>query len=406
MKCREVKSLMSDWLDGMLSDRQHEFQAHLDGCLPCSRRVMETKQVITALCKLKRPVAPPPPDFSAQVMARLRLEQFETERRLFRMPLRSLALAASILFLFGINGLIISSYGSGGLIGGALAPFTDNAPAALHPVMETKGENLPPQRLPAEEEIPQKPAQTIDDLPAEMPGEVIPAQPGSLPSAPLLEQSAAIVVSERQKQESTPLRRERSEKLSAQQRVQQGSLSNAVKKPAPLTPTPVTPSLQPQQVNFQELVLPEPQIFVNRRRVTENTVVKINVQQLATASQILASDARLQGATPIMEQTILTHDGRLIRIHQFEVPFVQANRFVAGTTSLGRLIAEEQHLVDITNDYAEKLTYYERLARQRLVASGEEAERLNKAINELLKQMVGLDRNTSTTQNVTVWLES
>jgi len=397
---------MSDWLDGLLPDRQGEFQAHLDGCLPCSRRVLETKQVITALCKLKRPVAPPPPEFSAQVMARLRLEQLETGHRFFRIPLRSLALAASILFLVGINGLVLSSYGRGGLIGGVLAPVTDSPPAAQQAVTETKRESPPLQKPPAEEGLIEKPVGTADDLPAEVPGEIVPAQPGSLPAAPMLEQSAAIAVSELQKQESTPLRRERPEKLSAQQRVQQGSLLDAVKKPAPLTSTPGAPSLQPQQVNFQELVLPEPQIFINRRRFTENTVVKINVQQLSTASQILASDARLQGATPIMEQTIFTHDGRLIRIHQFEVPFVQANRFVAGTTSLGRLIAEEQHLVDITNDYAEKLTYYERLAKQRLVASGEEAERLNKAINELLKQMVGLDRNTSTTQNVTVWLES
>jgi len=401
VKCREVKSLISDWLDGLLPERQREFQAHLDDCLPCSRRLQEMKLVMTALCKLKQPVAPPPPEFAAQVMALLRLEQLKQERHFFRIPTRSLALAASILLLFGINGLLLNSYGNGGLIGSVLAPFTAGVPAARQSTIELNRESSPLQKPSTETDAPGKPVETEDNLPEAVPGELIPAQPGGLTATPLLEQPVAIATNKPQRQKAIPVKQEQYANLTTQERIPQDSLAETTKGPILLAAP-----LQPRQTSVQELILPEPQIFINRRRVTESTVVRINVQQLTMASQVLASNASLQGATPTLEETIFTQDGRLIRIHQFEVPFTQANQFVAGTTLLGKLVAEEQFRADITSDYAEKLTYYERLARQRLLASGDEAERLNKTINELLSQMAGLDRSTRTTQNVTVWLES
>jgi len=400
VKCREVKSVMSDWLDGLLPERQPEVQAHLDDCLPCSYRVQEMKQVLNALCKLKQPVAPPPLDFSEQVMARLRMEQLKPARHFFRIPLRSLALAASILFLFGINGLLLSSYGNGGLIGRALAPFTDSTPAAQHSVVNPVRDRMPLQK-PLEEGAPNKPAEAEDVLPAEVPHESTPVQPSGVPAIPLVEQPAAIAIDGRQKRVAAPVKKETPGNMTAQGSTLQDSPAEAKKVQVTLPPTP-----QPEQVSLQELVLSAPQIFVNRKRVTESTVVRINVQQLGMASQMLASSASLQGATPTMEDTILTQDGRLIRLHQFEVPFERTNQFVAGTTLLGKLIAEEQFRADITGDYAEKLTYYEQLAKQRLVAGGEEAERLNRTINELLSQMARMDRNARTTQNVIVWLES
>ena len=400
VKCREVKSLMSDWLDGLLPERQQEVQVHLDGCLPCSGRVQEMKQVLTALCKLKQPVVPPPPEFVAQVMTRLRMEQLKPERHFFRIRLRSLALAASILFLFGINGIILSSYGDGGLIGRALVPSTDSAPETQQATIKPDGDRVPLQE-PPEEGAPSKPAEAEEGLQAEVPNEFMPVQPSGVPAIPPAKQPAAIVIDGRQKQVAAPAKKVTPRNLPAQGSTTQDSPAEAAKVQVILPSTP-----QPEQTSLLELVLSEPQIFVNRRRVTESTVVRINVQQLGMASQMLASSASLQGATPTMEDTILTQDGRLIRLHQFEVPFARANQFVAGTTLLGKLIAEEQFHADITVDYAEKLTFYEQLARQRLVASGDEAERLNRTINELLSQMARMDRNARTTQNVIVWLES
>lgn len=414
VRCREVKGKMADWLDGLLPERQREFQVHLDSCNSCYRRVQETKQVVHALSKLKQPVAAPPPEFTAKVMNYLKTECLQKEekisgqRHLLRIPLRSLALAASILFLFGINSILLSSHGVGGLIG--RTPVTDSAAGDKEAVANPNEINQVPQFPPAREDIIGEPAGDSANLPADLPpahpevlpvaisADLPPVQPEALHVAIPAEQPVAAKIAERQKPLAIPREKELPVKMVRQGSPPQSRTAEELKE---LAAVPL--SLLPTQVNIQ---VPEPHIFLNRRRVTESTVLKIHVRQLAMASQTLVSNARMQGATPTMEDTILTHDGRLIRLYQFEVPFTQTNQFLAGATLLGNLITEKQIHTDITNEYAKKLAQYEQAVRQRFDAGGEEEARLSQTINQLLSQMSALDRNSRTTQNVTVWLES
>lgn len=407
MKCNEIKALIHDCLDGLLSEpQQRKYSAHLNRCPACYNDYQEMKQVLVGLRTLRQPDAVPPPGFTAQVMGRLREEEkVVTERRFLRIPMRTLAMAASILLLFGINSIVLSSYRAGGLMGfNILTPATDSTPvpkpvapdpdAVETPVekpLNQGNEADAPAELPVDEplEMPEDAAvaSTIDDEGTEegLPGddyvaEVVPAEPEQdLTDASEARERPAVVTVK-------PLPKEN---------IEAEVMVEDVRKP-----------VKTRQVTVNELVLPNRDVFVNQTRITEGRTVKLTVQHLEKASQLLVSNASVKGLTPVSDYTILTHDGRLIRVYQYEVPADQVNKFVTETATLGRLIAEDRTTTDISNDYARKLAQYEQLVNQSMTASGVEAEQLNEKINELVNELSRMDKNARRTHNVIVWLES
>jgi hypothetical protein len=387
---------MYDWLDGLLPEiRQREFQAHLDYCSVCYREVQEAKHVLAALATLKKPAATPPPNFTASVMNRLREEEKVVyERRFMQIPIRSLAMAASMLFLLGINTIVLGGYRAGGLITLKLAPVTDSTSVekpstpsviAQKPVEKPVNQDneTPEPELPREDPV----EVTVDD-PVEVSGDITeapvdtraePIEPAAVIVEPPVETVPPVV-----EKPSTP-----NDKLSEEDLV--------VEAPQPVTN---------REVNLQNLVLPDPEIFSTQKRVVEGTMVKLDVQHLETASQMLVSNATMQGLIPTVDYTVLTTDGRLIWVYQYDVPFTQVNKFVTGTTTLGRLITEERSQNDMTGEYTQKLAQYEELVEKSLGAKGEEVEQLNQEINKLVQELSEMDKNIRNTQKVIVWLES
>lgn len=410
MKCDDIKTFMHDWLDGLLPEtRQREFQAHLDGCPICSRDVQEMKHVLSALCKLKQPAAAPPPDFTARVMGRLREEEHVmSERRILRIPIRALAMAASMLFLLGINSIVLSSYRAGGFIGLTLPPFSDSTQPGKQVAQKTEDEptatkpgdkgNVAAVPADMDETEPVDPSEELTENVPEEPdveaAEGLPeaGEPALLAEAP--EPQPEVTEHSAQEQPTPEAKKERKPK--------DKPAEQAVAVVLPPAPLPV----QPRQVNINELVLPDPEVFTDKKRVTEGTMVKLNVTHLEKASQTLVSNATIKGLSPALEYTVLQNDGRLVRVYQYEVPFNEVNQFVTATASLGRLIVEERSRADISSEYAAKLAQYERLVEKSQTVSRDEAEQLSREINRLVEELSRLDRNAKNTQNVIVWLES
>ena len=122
------------------------FRSHVESCPSCKRYTTEMQQILSVLCSVKQPEAAPPPDFTNQVMSRLRQEEAATsERRFLRIPLRSLAMAASMLFLLGMNNLVVSNYVAGRFVKpnpGSEIPAT-NEPVVDKSVIETPAPSVP-----------------------------------------------------------------------------------------------------------------------------------------------------------------------------------------------------------------------------------------------------------------------
>lgn len=393
MKCSDIKLHMYDWLDGLLPEiREREFQAHLDYCPVCTREAQETKQVLAALATLKKPAAVPPPDFTASVMNRLREEEKVVyERRFMQIPIRSLAMAASMLFLLGINTIVLGGYRAGGLITLKLTPVTDSTPVEKPEPPETVVEQ-PVEKPP----VAQNNGNTEPELPVDDPVEAPVEEPVGTPDD-LVAEVPADTVTEPEEPDTTV--------------VETPAETDVPSVPDTNLPTEdlvaeAPPVFRNKEVNLQNLVLPDPEIFSTQKRVAEGTIVKLDVQHMETASQMLVSNASLQGLTPTVDYTVLTTDGRLIRVYQYDVPFMQVNKFVTGTATLGRLITEERSRNDITTEYLRKLDQYEKLVEQSLSAKGAEAEQLNEEINKLVQELSEMDRNAKDTQKVIVWLES
>jgi len=377
VNCAEVRALTSDWLDDLLSEPQlNIFQTHLESCTSCKRYTTEMQQILSVLCSVREPDAAPPPDFTNRVMSRLRQEEVATrERRFLRLPLKSLAMAASLLFLLGMNNLVVSNYLAG--------RFVDPTPVSESPAPSVPVIDGNVAETPAPEPVETEPK--VAEVPVE-PTE--PDEPNDAFVAVVSEDPVQEIVEVIEPVESDPV----------------------VTNEAPVKEEPIVvaevPKRIPRTVVLSSVDLPDPEIFISQKRITEGTMVKVYVPQLEEASKILASNASLHGLTPTVEYTMLNTDGRLIRVYRYEVPFAQANQFANSAYTLGKVITEQRIKDDITSDYALKLAHYQQLVEQSMAARGEESEQLNQSINALVEDLSRMDKSAKEMQSIIVWLES
>jgi len=92
--CEYFEELISAAVDGELTDREEDaLHAHLEMCESC-RAYYEALRAISAAAQ--EDLTPPPVDFTARVMARVRAgSKKKKQGKLLRFPVRSLALAAA-----------------------------------------------------------------------------------------------------------------------------------------------------------------------------------------------------------------------------------------------------------------------------------------------------------------------
>lgn len=71
MNCRQVVELMTDYLEGALSDRDRmRFEAHLAGCSGCTEYLAQLRRTIRMAERLN--ADPVPPDLEAELLRAFR----------------------------------------------------------------------------------------------------------------------------------------------------------------------------------------------------------------------------------------------------------------------------------------------------------------------------------------------
>ncbi|MBT9177349.1 MAG: hypothetical protein DDT20_01682 [Firmicutes bacterium] len=387
MNCKTATKLFSAWLDGELDfNRAALLQHHLDACRDCERMLNQLQTVLVVLRESRTSVAVPD-GFTARVLGRLQAETQRGSRQTHSL-FRKLAFAASFIFLLGMNALLLGRYQSGG---NQAAQLPHPEPAGKQTV-----ESLEPSLLPG-------------TLPSQAKGREAPAP--HKPEGVAAEQAPAEQASDGLSVDASPPKRQPSAVASARRvTAAQGLTPRPVAlsdQAAPVRMSQPAAAAQPLMVAaLSPVIIPDPEVFIPKRRVTEGSLLKIAVTNLSRASQLLADAAGRHGLAPTVASVTLAADGRLIMLYRYEMPWFQANRFINEALHLG-LVLDERHLTeDISVEYERKLEQYRQLAIRVQGAEGAEATMLQGRKNALLTELSRMHAAAGNAQAVTVWLES
>jgi len=364
--CKAVSSRASLWLDGKLADGEPDFLQHLDGCRACAREVGELQTILTALRDCRSTVSAPE-GFARRVMYRL---QAEPVPRFGWQSFRSLALVASFLFLLGMNSILVSRY----LGGGRQVTLPPGPAAGADQTVETSLGSLPAEDEQLQISEPEVPLETKEPV---APAPTVSTSGTNDLSLPVSDQATA---------PATPAK---------------PALGPAA-RPQPM------PVRQVMAASFAPAIIPDPEVFVPQRRITEGVLLKMAVTRLNEASGRLEDVAGRQGLEPVMRSEVLAADGRLIKVYRYEVPFLLSGRFVLEVLNLnlGRVFDERRVTEDVSEEYGRKLEQYWQLAVRAQEARGAEAEELRRAKNGLIMELAGMHSTSRDKKAVTVWLES
>jgi len=367
--CKAAGNLVSVWLDGRLSSGEADFMRHLDGCRACARKTEELQAVLAALRETGA-AYPAPDGFAGRVVVRLQAEPLSSGSH---MLFRRLALAASFVFLLGMNSLLVGRY-LGGNNQVAAPPVTD-------PAIVT--EPAQPGPSPADRaEQPAAPAQSGQEV---LPGKQEPLVPAGNPGG----------TADRPRQ-AGPKQAAKAQRMPSPPPVASLQQPDAAKQP----------EQQLRVASLSPAIIPDPEVFVQKRRVTEGVLLKVAVTELPQVSQRLAEAAGMHGLAPTMSSEALSDDGRLIRVYRYEVPYLQANRFVAEALRLGRVLDERYVTEDVSEEYGRKLDQYRQLSAKAQEVGSAEAEELHRRTNALLLDLAGMHSTSREMKAVTIWLES
>ncbi|MEW6425797.1 MAG: anti-sigma factor [Bacillota bacterium] len=427
MNCQQARQLFSPWLDGELTGEEAgALRAHLAACRSCAAELARLREITAALRNLRVPVAPPD-GFAARVTERLRKPGLEPAageagraaegtgrpavaaaagkvvppagRKLFapgsggfgpaaagggfwfagwRQALRAgwkkgAAVAATLVLLFGGSVTLAARYfGWPGLF---------NAPVVVGQV--------PSPDAGAGTGV------TIDqgghqDAQGSQ-GQVEPGDAGTTVSPQNGDQGKQPV----------------SEPVSRPGEGEQGRLLAAGNSPG-------TPGRQPEKPagevgagggpQAQGQVTAgaggEPKVFLNQPRAVESVLIKVRVDDLDEAAGRLAAGARARG---IACQPV--NNDEKIKIYRLPVPKAQDEQFTAYVAGLGRVFHQSRDIRDISNAFAEKLDYYQKLIEERKAASGTQAKKLDADIQKVKEELETMDREAREQVILIVWLE-
>jgi hypothetical protein len=372
VNCTKVKKLTSLFLDGLLADaREHAFKEHLKRCPSCREHVDQIREILSVMHQMKDPVSPPP-WLAASVMNRLRAEE-KPVSILSRVSLKTLAVAASFIFLLSMNTVLAQNY-----LAGRFAPFT--------PFRVT--DNKPPEPTVTPPETPVTPPDTQPVAPPETPPVTTPEEPVGPPEeTPPVEPPVVAV-------EPDDNNGDTEEQLPAIAAVETEPAEDEAQEPGIVI------------ASIQSVVIPGPEVFLNQKRVSEAVTLKVAVAGISEASEQLESAASEHGLVPTMEYTVLTANSKLIKIYKYEVPFMLANQFIASTSALGKLVSEQTSSYDISKEYAQKLDQYNQLVTQMYKEDGSVDDAVSQSASILLGELAKMHGSAQYLKHVTIWLES
>lgn len=385
MNCREARELISPWIDGMISESEEKaLSAHMERCIPCKEEATELRHVLAALRKSAAEPVLPPPDFAENIMKRLREEEkvVPFPRRVFGLPLKTAAMAASLFFLMGMNGLVVRNYLAGDykqLLPGQISDHPGpNAPVTLAEPGGTDIEGPGQTKEDAEAPVVNESDETIEEPVVPGPVEVVHDVPEVVPEPPV------------PVEEYDP---------APEQFLPEEPINS------PVIVASSDYRTQDPYLALSQLSIPEEEVFSPEPRKLHNVKVKMKVNRMGHASHLLAEAAERLGAVKVMDDVLIRDDASLVKVFRYDVPREEVDAFLTEVYLTGRLVSEVKSSGDVTEEYNKKLEFYNELLAVSQTASGTEAELINQAITNVLKELEQLNRAAKDMQTITIMME-
>ncbi|GFN21826.1 zf-HC2 domain-containing protein [Thermanaeromonas sp. C210] len=369
MKCRQAKKLLSPYLDDELRAKEKAaLEEHLTGCPACQAELERLRKISEGLKGIYREVKPPP-DFLDRVMARI--EEIEkggayhpAEGKARRLGgWRKFALAAALTASVGLFILHYSRTGTGS--GPSMWPGPYNTAAPGTTVIAENHGGAPAGGKPSAGEQEQAVGTAADSNAVER------VRAGGVPGEPEKKASG---------QDGSPGAAAEKKHVSAaagQKPREQGESGN--------------------RIASGEEVTARPQAFLSRNRHVRTTTVKVEVDNLPYAKEIVAVLAEKAGAGRPQEVWVYQQEEAILRA---VLPADSTAQFLEKVVKLGKEIDRERETVDITAGFDRKLLEYQELVGRKDSASLAMARVLE-------QQLKDLDRETLEAGNevVNVWLK-
>ena len=391
MNCIKVRKLMSDKADYLLPEKaEKQFDLHLERCYKC-RNDMEVLLNVRPFLKAVYPDVKAPSGFALSVMKEVRHLNAQVPfalpvwfGRTLR-PVAAMALSAALLF-----GLFARDSTDLNVIPVEEGQVYENGIEANDPVIlaepDTNEDNQFVQVEPTEPS--DEPKQETEEPAVE---QELPTDSGE----PNVQEVFA---------EATP---EQDRSLAFE--------TIAVSKPSPVSlngdekvnnDKPISTTIeqldkQPVIITFNEADIPEPSVFVRRRRIIESESVRLSVQRVDKALSQIEERAEFFGVKSDMKVTDIKDDGTIVVMKSFSVPSGLADTFMTHLAAFGNVVERDSRKFDVTAEYSQMLDEHSELINE-VLKSGNKAQELRVLVNDLI---FFEQRSKPGMKNVVIWLE-
>lgn len=371
MKCRQARKMLSPYIDDELSDEERaSLEEHLGSCEACRSELETLRQISQGLKEIYQQVKAPP-NFVDSVMKRIQeLEEGKGSYLLHNNPpvyqnrwLR-VALAAAVAAGVGLGAL---QYGR--TQGGVPTAWSGSykATPGTEALAEKDKEGSPGTKVSAFEKV-----QTPDKGGSISPVEQAPAKDEPWASGVEKEKTAqerAPTAVEEGKSENTAVGEGTGEQGKTDMRVATG----------------------------EEKGTYEPKVFLSRTRHVRTTMVKVEVEDLASAKAAVAAGAAKAGNAAVSELWVYQDKEIILKA---VIPSGAAGEFLDRVASLGNVLERRQETSDITAEFNNKVLEYQVLAGKKDEESQVMAKALERYLGELDGQTLEVGKEV-----VNVWLK-
>ncbi|MGI9951973.1 zf-HC2 domain-containing protein [Moorellaceae bacterium AZ2] len=369
MKCRQAKKLLSPYIDNELSDAERAaLEEHLNCCDACRLELEALKRISEGLKEIYQEVKAPP-DFVDKVMKRIQELEEEKNSRLFQDKLPGylsrwlkLAVAVGLAVGVGLGALQYGRYHNGGP---AVWPGYSIPAAPETYVIAEKDQGAVPETQAGENEKDRATNENGDT--------------DTVEQVPVEGEAGRVEKQEEGKRRiPAPLEEKKSGSVTAGQELREQAKTG-------------TRLAASQEAGSQH------KVFLSRSRHVRTTMLKLEVDNLPYAKEVVAVLAEKAGAGRPREMWVYQQEETILRV---VLPVDSAGQFLEKVAGLGREVHLERETVDVTGEFDRKLLEYQELTGKQ----DSEVQALAKALE---RELEDLDRETleAGREVVNVWLK-
>ncbi|WP_156272406.1 zf-HC2 domain-containing protein [Neomoorella glycerini] len=375
MRCRQAKKLLSPYIDDELRDEvRSSLEKHLESCEACRAELEALKKISRGLKELYRQVKAPPGFVDSVMKCIEELEEGKSPRRLpvvspsYITRWRLVALVAVIVVGVGLG---VLQYGRANT--GSLTVWRDSGspPVPGTVVVAESGDGVPAAGEKMSDGEQEQAAATPGNSGA---GKKVPDgyRPGAGEKQVKTRPGTPAPNSERSAGDSPP--------------------GNTAAEQHPRVQGNTDTRVAAGQENGSQQ-----KVFLSRSRHIRTTMVKVEVDNLPYAKEVVAVLAEKAGAVRPREVWVYQQEEAILRA---VLPTGSTDQFLEKIARLGHEFKFERETVDITAEFDRNLLEYQRLAGKQ----DSESQALAKALE---RQLQDLDRETleAGKEVVNVWLK-